>query len=340
MEDKDTNKLYNGNEIRHPKTSFLFGAIPLAVAVGALALAGASAYWAKSASESVRSLEETIADQQEKIARLERQTTNQLLFRNQSAFENAVKEIISRVEQEKVLAERKRVAERYQSAMEKLPSNLSNQHIYGSPYALVSIIEFSDFECPYCRKFHPVVKELVDGLSEGVNPKLVNWRFKHYPLSFHEPNASNKAVFAECVSKMAGNRAFWLASDQLYNLAGTGRRTFGQADMEQIARIAGVSDLDALNRCMRSDRTILARIESDKALARKLNINGTPAVLIVNNQTGARQLVNGMSSVPQLVEAIKKVLPGKQQVKPGDKSTQGASAPAQSGSASAGSSKE
>lgn len=207
-------------------------------------------------------------------------------------------------------AEARKLEADYKLAQPKLDGQ---DRIYGPAKALITITEFSDYECPFCKRYHPVLKELVDGLAESISPKLVNWKFRHFPLSFHDPAASKGSMFTECVGTVAGNRAFWIASDRLFALTPGNGKGVDDQTLEDIALMAGVKDFDALHRCMRENNSVRAKIESDKAAGRALSINGTPAVMMVNNQTGARVMVNGLASVQELVAAIKQVLPGKQQ---------------------------
>ena len=61
-----------------------------------------------------------------------------------------------------------------------------------NPDAPVTLIEYSDFECPFCKRFHDTAKRLVDA-SEG----QVNWVYRHFPLGFHNPGAQKQAEAAE-----------------------------------------------------------------------------------------------------------------------------------------------
>ncbi len=88
-----------------------------------------------------------------------------------------------------------------------------NDHIQGNPNAKVTIIEYSDFECPYCKLFHPTLERLVKE-SNGE----VKWIYRHYPLHQH---SFEKLVAADCVGKIKGNDAFWEYSDLLFGLLKT-----------------------------------------------------------------------------------------------------------------------
>ncbi len=86
-------------------------------------------------------------------------------------------------------------------------------HLMGNPEAKVKIIEYSDFECPYCKIFQATLAKVV-AESNG----NVSWVYRHWPL--HQ-NSFEKAVAAECVAQIKGNEAYWKYSDLLFGLLKT-----------------------------------------------------------------------------------------------------------------------
>ncbi len=95
-----------------------------------------------------------------------------------------------------------------------VPLSLPTDHIYGKQNAEITIIEYSDYECPFCKRIHPTLKKIVDD-SNG----SVNWIYRHWPLHQH---SFEKLAAAECVAKIKGNDAFWKYSDLLFGLLKTG----------------------------------------------------------------------------------------------------------------------
>jgi hypothetical protein len=91
-----------------------------------------------------------------------------------------------------------------------LPEVTESDHIYGNKDAEVTIVEYSDYECPFCKQFSPTLKKIVDE-SNGT----VRWVYRHYPLHQH---SFEKLVAAECVAKLKGNDAFWQYGDLLFGL--------------------------------------------------------------------------------------------------------------------------
>lgn len=156
--------------------------------------------------------------------------------------------------------------------------------IYGNMNARFTLVEFSDIECPYCKRFHPTPKKIVDA-SGGE----VNWEWKHLPLAFHNPGAQVGAHATECVAEQKGNIGFWAFLDDLF--AATRGNGQGAPNLVELATGIG-ADADKFTECMQSGR-YQEKVNADLQEAQSRGINGTPATFIVDNQTGNVQLLSG-----------------------------------------------
>ncbi|MBS3903249.1 MAG: thioredoxin domain-containing protein [Anaplasmataceae bacterium] len=92
------------------------------------------------------------------------------------------------------------------TAAEKVSPVSDNDHLRGSPNAKLTIIEFSDLECPFCATFHETMERI---MSEYETQGTVAWVYRHFPLESIHPDARRLAHEAECVNELAGNDAFW-----------------------------------------------------------------------------------------------------------------------------------
>jgi protein-disulfide isomerase len=90
------------------------------------------------------------------------------------------------------------------------PIDPKTDHIRGNPNASVAVIEYSDYQCPFCKAVHPTYQKIMDTYGDDVM-----WVYRHYPLPFH-PHAQKAAEGGECAAELGGNDAFWKYTDQLF----------------------------------------------------------------------------------------------------------------------------
>lgn len=219
-----------------------------------------------------------------------------LQFANKAMFEVAVEEALaSIVSKEQNRAAKEKYA-KYAQAPETVPDG---KWIYGDLSARFTLVEFSDLECGYCKRFHDTPKQLVDA-SKG----NVNWQWMHLPLDFHNPAAFDMAVAAECVGEEKGNRGFWVMIDELFkNTRGNGK---GVADLAAVAAAAG-ADVDLFRQCIASGR-FKEKVQANWDQAKKLGVNGTPATFVVDNATGKSQLLSGAQPPQAFMAAMRKMI--------------------------------
>jgi len=218
------------------------------------------------------------------------------LDKNKTDLNGHIKKRIENFISSKALAE---IAEKYKPYENAAEVNLPpGRHIYGDLAAKFSLIEFTDTECPYCKKYHPKPKRLVD-----TSKQLLNWEIRHLPLPSHMPVAGKQAIAAECVSKIKGNKAFWLFMDEIfYRTKGNG---VGAGSINNIAESIGVSKTQ-LEECMKSSFPV-QRVKSDVAYATANNIKTTPTTIIINNETGKHVTLTGDQPVQALISAIQRI---------------------------------
>lgn len=145
-----------------------------------------------------------------------------------------------------------------------------DDHIFGNPDAKVTIVEYSDFECPFCGRLHPTLKQIV-----AEYPDDVNWVYRHLPLPSH-PNAIPAAVASECVAELAGNDAFWSFGDTLFE----NQRSLHQALYLRTALELGISESDFIT-CLESDR-YRSKVTEDARNAQLSGGSGTPFNIVID----------------------------------------------------------
>lgn len=154
---------------------------------------------------------------------------------------------------------------------------------FGPKDAAVHIVEFSDFECPYCARAAAPIAELKKKYGDRVR-----FSFRHFPLSFH-PNARPAAEAAQCAE---AQDKFWAFHDAVFarssELGGGGVRTAAQE--------AGL-DLAKLDECLSSGEAA-KQVDADLALANEAGVSGTPSFFL-----DGRQFEGGPSDLEQAIEA-------------------------------------
>lgn len=139
-------------------------------------------------------------------------------------------------------------------------------HVMGAADAPVTLVELSDFQCPFCAQAHLQLQEV--RARHGDRLKVV---FRHYPLPSHA-HAFNAAVAAECAGEQGVFEAY---HDRLFRM----QDSIGVRGWDQFARDAGVKDLAAFGQCLETD-AVRGRVERDRRLAAGLGTNGTPTWII------------------------------------------------------------
>jgi len=135
----------------------------------------------------------------------------------------------------------------------------------GPESAPVTIVEFSDFQCPFCARVTPTLEQIKQEYGDRV--RLI---FKHNPLAFHA-----RAMGAHQASLAAGEQGkFWEMHDRLF----ADQQALDPESLKAHAEELGL-DLAAFERAMSSPE-VAAKIDADKAQARELGANGTPSFFI------------------------------------------------------------
>jgi len=132
----------------------------------------------------------------------------------------------------------------------------------GPADAWVTVVEFADFQCPYCIDVQPALAALVAAYPDDV--RLVH---RHYPLSFHE-RARPAAIAAACADEQG---RFWAYADAAWANGGA----LSEASLVALAGVAGIPDLSAWSSC-RAGAAAGARVDADRALGQAHGVSGTP----------------------------------------------------------------
>jgi len=177
--------------------------------------------------------------------------------------------------------------------------------ILGNLNAPISIIEYSDYECPYCKQFNNTPIKVVADM-----PNQVNLVWRDFPLSFHEPMASKEASAAICAAEQGGNSAFWKYSEAIMkNTRSNGQGMPAKEGEDAILVLAASQGLDIakFKACLTSPK-VAERIAASFQDGVGAGVNGTPGVIIVNNLNGKTSFMAGAVSETAIKEEVQKLL--------------------------------
>jgi protein-disulfide isomerase len=148
----------------------------------------------------------------------------------------------------------------------------------GDINAPLTIIEFSDFQCPYCQRHNAETQPVLD--EKYVDTGKVLWVYKHFPLSIH-PQAPAAAIAAECA---ADQGKFWEMHDALFNSVQEWSIDDPTEVFKSLAANVGL-DADAFAACL-TDPAIEARVSSDEGEGEQF-VQGTPTFIVVHGNQGS-----------------------------------------------------
>ncbi len=154
----------------------------------------------------------------------------------------------------------------------------SSDHILGNPAAKVTIVEYSDFDCDFCKSFHETLHQVV--ATEGTTGELA-WVFRQFPITEQHPNAFSHALASECAAAVGGNDAFWKFADALFD-----HQPVNPSDYGVLAQQSGISSTAFASCYASASSTLSARITADRQNALNMGTDGTPySLLLVRGKT-------------------------------------------------------
>lgn len=142
-------------------------------------------------------------------------------------------------------------------------------HIRGNVEASITIVEYSDFECPFCSRFHPT---MLRALSDY--PDEVRWVYRHFPLRNIHPQAQPAAEASECVAEQKGDEGFWNFVDAMFE----NQERLGEEYYREVAGEIGVN-LAQFDSCVSSNK-YATRVNDDYNRGIQLGVTGTPGSFV------------------------------------------------------------
>jgi protein-disulfide isomerase len=166
-------------------------------------------------------------------------------------------------------------------------------HVLGDKKAIITMIEYSDFECPFCDRFHPTTKQILEAY-----PGKVRLVFRHFPLSFHA-NAESAAVASECAAEQG---KFWEFADKLF----ANQDKLGADFYKQTAKELKLNS-SKFDTCLSTNK-YLEKVRKQAQEGAGAGITGTPGTFLID-KNGNIQTIKGaqpFESVKSQIDAMLK----------------------------------
>lgn len=148
-----------------------------------------------------------------------------------------------------------------------------NDHIFGNKNAAVSIVEYSDFECPFCQRFHPTLVRIIEEY-----PDEVKWVYRHFPLTSIHSRALSSGIASECAAQFGGNDVFWQFAEKLFD----NQSRLGTDLYKELANGLGLPQT-AFAECLNSEK-YKDIVQADLQNAIDSGGRGTPFTIVINEK--------------------------------------------------------
>lgn len=167
----------------------------------------------------------------------------------------------------------------------------TKDHVKGNPTADIVIIEYSDTECPFCKRFHQTLQQIID--EYGKSGKVA-WVYRHFPLEQLHSKARKEAEATECAAELGGNNGFWSFTDELMRVTPS-NDGLSPAELPNIAGRIGLNRA-SFEACLSSGRQG-TRVQGDYQEAVTSGGAGTPWSVIALKQKLSDRAQNTLSTL-------------------------------------------
>ncbi len=205
-------------------------------------------------------------------------------------FSNLDSDAITKSDLEDALSKLESKITAQQASSQQAPSqpsqpvkiSLDDDPLRGDPNAPITIVEFSDFQCPFCARFHVQTLPLL--LEEYIDTGKVNLVYRDFPIQSIHPNALPAAVAAECANEQG---KYWEYHDTLFEKQNSWNRLDSDTAISTFSQYATDVGLEQqqFDSCLGSGK-YLEEVQGDLRDGRDYDITGTPGFFIGNDKIG------------------------------------------------------
>jgi protein-disulfide isomerase len=169
-----------------------------------------------------------------------------------------------------------------------------NDAIVGNLNSPITIIEYGDTECPYCRSAHYAMQGLFANLDIASN---VSWIYRHFPLYEIHTKSVYEAQAVECAKISGGNSAFWLYLNSVYEETQS-NDTLDLSLLPEIAKSISVLDYDIWRNCLDTEQAS-STVWANRLSGDKIGVLSTPRIFIIFKKPLSKSLVDKWNLILQ-----------------------------------------
>lgn len=157
----------------------------------------------------------------------------------------------------------------------------ASDYITGAENPTITVVEYSDLECPFCQVFHQAMKNSL------ANNQTVAWVYRHFPLDSLHAKARNEAEYSACVGKLAGNDKFWAYIDNIFTVTPS-NDGLDPAQLPILAEKIGINKTDLENCVKNGDGKKI--VDADYSSGQEINVSGTPYPILIDTDGRAHAI--------------------------------------------------
>ncbi|MFA7253247.1 MAG: thioredoxin domain-containing protein [Patescibacteria group bacterium] len=178
------------------------------------------------------------------------------------------------------------------SSKEEILRITDSDNILGDKSAPITIVNYSDYQCPYCINFDKTMTQIVESY-----PGQVRWVYRHFPLPSNK-YSKGTAIAAEAAGKQG---KFWEFHNKIVEKSRPDGSKFQERNLLEYAKELGLNENQFKNDL--KDMKVIAKVENDTASGTALKIKGTPASYLIDQNNNIEEL-RGALTFEQLKEKL------------------------------------
>jgi len=173
-------------------------------------------------------------------------------------------------------------------------------YMQGDKNAKLTMVTYTDLECPFCKQFHPVVSQVLSAYKGKVR-----WVYRNFPLSFHQ-NAEKEAEASLCVGKIGGNDKYWSFVNKIFDRTTSNGTGFALDKVPDLAKEVGVN-VDKFNSCWNGGE-MADTVTAEQNDGTQGGTTGTPTTFVVDSNGKTLTAIPGAYSYDQVKATIDQAL--------------------------------